>query len=783
MAENVGYATLNVIPSAKGFGKALKGDLDPALASSGTAAGNTLGSKLKAVAGPLFALAGTVAMGAFVKNAISEAGKLEQSIGAINSVFKESATQVHGWAVQSSTAVGLNRNEYNELATLIGSQLKNAYKGAGKSMAEIAGETDNLITLGADLSSMFGGTSREAVEALSSALKGERDPIERYGVSLKQAAIDAKAAEMGFQKVDGALTNEANAAATLALIMEQTADAHGNFAKESTTYEGVMQRLRASWDNITATIGAGFLPFATAAGSILLGMMPTVQGLADNFATFGERMTAAFQDAGGGLAGVQAMFQSIFTGIGAWISGGGLQAILTGWQTAQLGFINAVVAMLPMVIEALIAAIPVLVAGFVTLLETLSTTILPQIITSITTLITAICEQLPALLAQLSAAIVAAIPLLLEAGIQLFTSLVTSLATALPEIIASLLGALTSLAATVVEMLPTLLSAGIELFMALVQAIVTVLPDILNTLLTDVLPNVLSTVLGMLPQLLTAGVQLFFALVQAIIKVLPEILRTLLIDVLPNVLRTVLGMLPQLLSAAIDLFFALVTGILTVLPSIIQTLLTDVLPAVLNSLVRMLPELIAAAIELFGALVTGIVRNIGPIVNALITQVIPAAVRALISAVPSLVRAGIDLINGLIRGLKSMAQAVGNALLNIIKGAVDGFLGFLGIKSPSRLFKGFGVNVGEGLAIGIESMESDVAKSALGLANAAADAVDGMSLGLGADVSGLIPEGGVAGSLATAGTSTSLAYTQIGGQGLTAEQELVKAARRLKHVI
>jgi len=130
-------------------------------------------------------------------------------------------------------------------------------------MDQLAPKTNELIGLGADLSSMFGGTSREAIEALSSALKGERDPIERYGVSLTQAKIDAEALAMGAQKVDGVFSNQAQQAATLSLIMKQTQDAHGNFAKESDTFAHKQQVMQAEWGNLTTKIGELFLPIMT----------------------------------------------------------------------------------------------------------------------------------------------------------------------------------------------------------------------------------------------------------------------------------------------------------------------------------------------------------------------------------------------------------------------------------------------------------------------------------------------------------------------------------------
>ena len=215
-------------------------------------------SKIGGVAkGAAIAMAGAGAgVVAFGVKAVKSASDLQQSVGAIDAVFKGNASQMHAWANTAAKDVGLTKNEFNELGTLIGSQLKNG----GTAMEELAPKTNKLISLGADLSSMYGGTTREAVEALSSALKGERDPIEKYGVTLKQAQIDAEAASLGFEKVGGSLSAEANQAATLSLIMKQTADAHGNFARESDTLAHQQQVLSAQFDNIKAKIGMAVLP-------------------------------------------------------------------------------------------------------------------------------------------------------------------------------------------------------------------------------------------------------------------------------------------------------------------------------------------------------------------------------------------------------------------------------------------------------------------------------------------------------------------------------------------
>jgi phage-related protein len=208
---------------------------------------------------------------------IKGASQLEQSVGAVGAIFKENSGQINAWAASAQTDVGLTANEFNELGSLIGAQLKNG----GTAMDQLAPKTNDLIRLGADLSSMFGGDTKTAVEALSSALKGERDPIERYGVSLNQAKIDAEAAALGFEKVDGALSSEANQAATLSLIMQQTADAHGNFASEADTVAGKQQRLNAIWQNGKTAIMDAFLPAVGAVTGFFIDKLPAAITLAE----------------------------------------------------------------------------------------------------------------------------------------------------------------------------------------------------------------------------------------------------------------------------------------------------------------------------------------------------------------------------------------------------------------------------------------------------------------------------------------------------------------------
>ena len=254
--------------SRKGQGAA--DEIELAFGKAGSSSADSFGGRftsgLKNTLGAAVAMIGAYIGAEQIGAAFTGAANLEQSQGALATVFKESIAQMTAWAQAADQTLGLTENTYNELATIIGSQLKNA----GFSMDEVGGKTNDLISIGADFAAMFGGDTKTAVEAISSALKGERDPIERYGITLRQSAIDAKAAQMGFEKVGSTYDQTAQAAATLALITEQSGDAQGAFARESGTSANTLQKLTARFEEIRTELGKRLLPIFNSIGTWLL---------------------------------------------------------------------------------------------------------------------------------------------------------------------------------------------------------------------------------------------------------------------------------------------------------------------------------------------------------------------------------------------------------------------------------------------------------------------------------------------------------------------------------
>jgi hypothetical protein len=202
-------------------------------------------------------LAGLAGLG---KQAFDAASDLQQTTGSINAVFGDWALDIEQSAQSAAKAVGLSTSAYEEMAAVIGSQLKNA----GMSVGDATAKTQALIKTGADMAAVFGGTAADAVEALSSALKGEMDPIERYGVTLNQAAIDSQMAADGTDKLTGAAATAAKTQAILELITKQTSSTTGQWSDQMGTAAEQTQIAAAQWDNAAATLGAQLLPIVTA---------------------------------------------------------------------------------------------------------------------------------------------------------------------------------------------------------------------------------------------------------------------------------------------------------------------------------------------------------------------------------------------------------------------------------------------------------------------------------------------------------------------------------------
>lgn len=79
---------------------------------------------------------------------------------------------------------------------------------------------------------------------------------------------------------------------------------------------------------------------------------------------------------------------------------------------------------------------------------------------------------------------------------------------------------------------------------------------------------------------------------------------------------------------------------------------------------------------------------------------------------------GRNIMEGLLKGIDSMADAIWKKVKSIVDGIKDAITGALGINSPSKVTTEYGVNVGQGLILGMDDMISKVAQSSSRLSDA-----------------------------------------------------------------
>lgn len=258
-----------------------------------------LSGSLGRVRGLLVAGVAAVGLGAVVRqfdDAVASASDLEQSIGGVQSVFGEASTSVLTFGENAAQSVGLANDAANTLAARLGGQLQTF----GFDAAAAATETQNLIGLGADLAATYGGPVSDAVEAVSSLLRGEANPIERYAVAINQSTINAEALRQGLAETTSEITIQDKAVAALALLYEQTGNAQGQFNREASTTAGQLERLRAEAENTRAEFGEAltpaFLALIDAAPALLEGVESLIPAVEDFAAVIAEVDFAAGVD-------------------------------------------------------------------------------------------------------------------------------------------------------------------------------------------------------------------------------------------------------------------------------------------------------------------------------------------------------------------------------------------------------------------------------------------------------------------------------------------------------
>jgi hypothetical protein len=258
---------LNVVSTFKGDGLSAATRQLGAFGKQAGGLGGTLGKVGAALAS--FGLAAKSVQ--FAKNSIDSARDLERNLFSVNTIFGDLAPRMVRFTKDAEN-IGLSQKDAAKAVTFLGSVLKQS----GFSMEDVSTESQKLVSLGVDLAATYGYDVQEALLGMTALFRGEYDPIEKFGVAMKQNEINSELAARGQDKLQGAARRNAEQIIRMELLYERAADATGAFTAQSGNLFVEQKKLSAQFENMQATVGTALLP---AMGELVATLVPLVDDL------------------------------------------------------------------------------------------------------------------------------------------------------------------------------------------------------------------------------------------------------------------------------------------------------------------------------------------------------------------------------------------------------------------------------------------------------------------------------------------------------------------------
>ena len=415
------------------------------------------------------ALAGLVGAG------VKSYADLEQNLGGVETLFKESSDKVIENAKNAYKTAGVSANEYMAGVTSFSASLLQSLGGDTEKAADVADMafrdmSDNANKFGTDMGSIqnaYQGFAKQNYTMLDNLKLG-------YGgtkTEMERLLADA-------QKITGVkydIKNLSDVYEAIHVIQEQTGIT-GTTAKEAEkTISGSINSMKAAFDNFLNGSGS---PEALA---------ETITNVFNNIGN------AVIQLAPSILNGVVTLIQTLVP------------------QIAQL-----LLDLLPQLLTAITNMINALLGMITSNMESISNAI-SQIINAVVGFIT---ENLPTII---------------EMGIQLLVALVEGIIKSIPQLIPTLIQCIETIINTIIENLPLIIETGIDLLVALIEGIVDAIPQLV-AMLPKVIQKLVETLTrpDMIVKIIGAALQLMLALGKGLIESIPQMLTAI-----PNIIGAI----------------------------------------------------------------------------------------------------------------------------------------------------------------------------------------------------------------------------------------------------
>jgi hypothetical protein len=231
---------------------------------AGVAAFNLVGAAISGVTG-------------FLGESSDAARDMAETMSKSNVVFGSSSKSIEDFGNKSARSLGISKQASIEAAAGFG----NLFTGLGQSQGAAAAMSERMVTLAADLASFNNLDPTETLDKLRAGLAGEAEPLRRVGVFLNEAKVKAKAMELGLVGVNGELTEGAKVTARYHLILEETTNAQGDFARTADGVANSQKIATAALLDAKAALGEQLLPAEKSVTEAQISLFTSLEAIGD----------------------------------------------------------------------------------------------------------------------------------------------------------------------------------------------------------------------------------------------------------------------------------------------------------------------------------------------------------------------------------------------------------------------------------------------------------------------------------------------------------------------
>jgi len=388
MATELGQAYVQIMPSAKGISGSIQKQIGPEAESAGKSAGSTFGSRMVTVVKGIIA---TAAIGKALSASLLEGADLQQSLGGIETLFKDNADTVKAYANEAYKTSGLSANDYMETVTSFSASLLQSMGGDTEAAAEKANMalvdmSDNANKMGSSMESIqnayqgfakqnytmldnlklgYGGTKSEMERLLADATKLTGVKYDISNLDDVYSAIHAIQEEMG---ITG--TTALEAAETFTGSLAAMKAAFSNVLGNLSLGQDMQPSLQALAETTSTFLFNNFLPMV---GNIL-------KALPSAFVTFFQAVGPLFVQAG----------TDLLNNLGIGISGGMGSLLTSAMATISpiIGAFKTAFGQLPVLFQTIVSAITPIISKIATAFTQLDFSGLQSLITAVVPAIT-----------------------------------------------------------------------------------------------------------------------------------------------------------------------------------------------------------------------------------------------------------------------------------------------------------------------------------------------------------------------------------------------------------